>query len=328
MLDAAIPTLEGLQEPIASRLASVQAELEGMVEADFGAVNEISDYVLSARGKMLRPTLVLLCNAAGGKPAREAVRLAAVVELMHVATLVHDDAVDHSPERRGMPTVNSRWSHQVAVIMGDYLYSRALVEVTRLGRIEAVRLLADASNRMSIGEMRQLAAHDALGATEEDYYLLCDRKTASLISAACELGAMFGEPAYREQLAGYGKDLGMTFQITDDLLDYTQTPEITGKPSGLDLREHKVTLPLIAALPRLGTVGRRAVEEVFADPHPSKEQIDQVVELVGEAGGLEYAKQKARDYAAAAKSRLDTLPDEPAVRILDHAVDFVVGRTK
>jgi len=328
MLDAAIPTLEGLQEPIASRLAMVQAELEGMVEADFGVVNEVSDYVLSARGKMLRPTLVLLCNAAGGNPAPEAVRLAAVVELMHVATLVHDDAVDHSPERRGMPTVNSRWSHQVAVIMGDYLYSRALVEVTRLGRIEAVRLLADASNRMSIGEMRQLAAHDALGATEEDYYLLCDRKTASLISAACELGSMFGEPAYRSQLALYGRDLGMTFQITDDLLDYTQTPDVTGKPSGLDLREHKVTLPLIAALPALDTAGRSRVEEVFADPHPSKEQIDRIVELVREAGGLEYAKQKARDYAAAAKSRLDTLPDEPAVRVLEHAVDFVVGRSK
>jgi octaprenyl-diphosphate synthase len=328
MLDAAIPTLEGLQDPIASRLAKVQAELGGMVEADFGAVNEISDYVLSARGKMLRPTLVLLCNAVGGSPAPEAVRLAAVVELMHVATLVHDDAVDHSPERRGMPTVNSRWSHQVAVIMGDYLYSRALVEVTRLGRIEAVRLLADASNRMSIGEMRQLAAHDALGATEEDYYLLCDRKTASLISASCELGAMFGEPAYREQLAQYGRDLGMTFQITDDLLDYTQTPDITGKPSGLDLREHKVTLPLIAALPRLDRTGRTAVEAVFADPHPSKEKIGQVVKLVREAGGLEYAQQKARDFAAAAKGRLSTLPDEPAVRILDHAVDFVVGRSK
>jgi len=328
MLDATIPTLEGLQEPIASRLARVQAELEGMVKADFGAVNEISDYVLSARGKMLRPTLVLLCNAAGGNPAPEAIRLAAVVELMHVATLVHDDAVDHSPERRGMPTVNSRWSHQVAVIMGDYLYSRALVEITRLGRLEAVRLLADASNRMSIGEMRQLAAHDALGATEEDYFLLCDRKTASLISAACELGAMFGEPAYRKQLARYGRDLGMTFQITDDLLDYTQTPEVTGKPGGLDLREHKVTLPLIAALPRLGTGGRRVVEKVFSDPHPSKDQIDRVVRLVREAGGLEYAKQKARDYAAAAKSRLETLPEEPAVRILDHAVDFVVGRSK
>jgi len=313
MLDAVIPTLEGLQEPIAARLAQVQAELKGMVEADFGAVNEVSDYLLSARGKLLRPTLVLLCNTVGGRSAPEAVRLAAVVELMHVATLVHDDAVDHSPERRGMPTVNSRWSHQVAVIMGDYLYSRALVEITKLGNIEAVHLLADASNRMSIGE---------------DYTLLCDRKTASLISAACELGAMYGESAYRRSLARYGRDLGMTFQITDDLLDYDQTADVTGKPSGLDLREHKVTLPLIAALPRLDAAGRTAVEDVFADPLPSKEKISGVVELVREAGGLEYARQRARDYAGAAKGRLAELPDEPAVRILNQAVDFVVGRSK
>jgi octaprenyl-diphosphate synthase len=277
---------------------------------------------------MLRPTLVLLCNAVGGSPSPEAVRLAAVVELMHMATLVHDDAVDHSPERRGMPTVNSRWSHQVAVIMGDYLYSRALVEITGLGRIEAVRLLAEASNRMSIGEMRQLAAHDALGASEDDYYLLCDRKTASLISAACELGAMYGDPANRGRLAQYGRELGMTFQITDDLLDYTQTADVTGKPSGLDLREHKVTLPLIAALPKLDPAGRAVVEDVFDDPHPSKEKIDRVIELVREAGGLEYARQRARDCADAARGSLATLPDEPAVQILDHAVDFVVGRTK
>jgi len=328
MLDAAVPTLEGLQEPIAVRLAEVQGELAAMVEADFGAVNEVSDYLLSAQGKLLRPTLVLLCNAVGGRPAPEAVRLAAVVELMHVATLVHDDAVDHSPERRGMPTVNSRWSHQVAVIMGDYLYSRALVEITGLGRIEAVHLLADASNRMSIGEMRQLAAHDALGASENDYYLLCDRKTASLISAACELGAMYGEPLHRETMAAYGRDLGMTFQITDDLLDYTQTADITGKPSGLDLREHKVTLPLIAALPRLDAAGRSVVEDMFADPHPSEDKIDRVVRLVRDAGGLEYAQGRALDYANAAKGRLTALPDEPAVRILDHTVDFVVGRSK
>lgn len=328
MLDATIPTLEALQDPIASRLAQVQGELTAMVEADFGAVNEVSEYLLSARGKMLRPTLVLLCNAVGGKPAPEAVRLAAVVELMHVATLVHDDAVDHSPERRGMPTVNSRWSHQVAVIIGDYLYSRALVEITAMGRIEAVHLLADASNRMSIGEMRQLAAHDALGASEDDYYLLCDRKTASLISAACELGAMYGEAAHREALAAYGRDLGMTFQITDDLLDYNQTADVTGKPSGLDLREHKVTLPLIAALPRLDAAGRAAVDDVFADPLPTKDKIDGVVELVRDAGGLEYARHKARDYAVAAKRRLRALPEEPAVQILDQAVDFVVGRSK
>ena len=191
-----------------------------------------------------------------------------------------------------------------------------------------MHLLADASNRMSIGEMHQLAAHDALGASEEDYTLLCDRKTASLISAACELGAMYGEPSYRRSLARYGRDLGMTFQITDDLLDYDQTADVTGKPSGLDLREHKVTLPLIAALPRLDAAGRAAVEDVFADPLPSKEKIAGVVELVREAGGLEYARQRARDYAGAAKGRLAELPDDPAVRILNQAVDFVVGRSK
>lgn len=328
MLEAALPTLEALQEPIGERLEAVQKDLAAMVEADFGAVNEISDYLLSARGKLLRPTLVLLCNAVGGKPAPEAVRLAAVVELMHVATLVHDDAVDHSPERRGMPTVNSRWSHQVAVIMGDYLYSRALVEITRFNSVEAVRLLADASNRMSIGEMRQLAAHDALGASEEDYYLLCDSKTASLISAACELGAMYGEPKYRGALAAYGRDLGMTFQITDDLLDYTQTADITGKPSGLDLREHKVTLPLIAALPTLDRGARAVVDDVFMDPHPSGDKIDEVVRLVREAGGLAYAEKRARDFAEAARGSLSALPDGPVVRVLDQAVDFVVGRRK
>jgi octaprenyl-diphosphate synthase len=181
---------------------------------------------------------------------------------------------------------------------------------------------------MSIGEMRQLAAHDALGSTEEDYYLLCDRKTASLISAACELGAMFGEPAYRDSLAAYGRDLGMTFQITDDLLDYTQTADVTGKPHGLDLREHKVTLPLISALPRLDAEGRAAVEDVFEDPSPPGDKIDHVVELVRQAGGLAYAEHKAREFAESARGRLATLPEEPAVRVLDQAVDFVLGRSK
>jgi octaprenyl-diphosphate synthase len=320
LLEAALPTLDMLQEPIVERLRDVQRDLAAMVDADFGVVNEVSDYVLSARGKLLRPTLVLLCNAIGGKPAPEAIRLAAVVELMHVATLVHDDAVDHSPERR--------WSHQVAVIMGDYLYSRALVAITDMGSLEAVRLLADASNRMSIGEMRQLAAHDALGSTEEDYYLLCDRKTASLISAACELGAMFGEPAHRTALAAYGRDLGMTFQITDDMLDYTQTADVTGKPSGLDLREHKVTLPLIAVLPRLDAAHRAAVEDVFADPSPADDKIDDIVDIVRQAGGLAYSRERAGEYAERARARLSTLPDEPAVRVLDQAVDFVLGRSK
>ncbi len=329
MLKAALPTLATLQAPVKARLQAMEHELHGMVTADFGAINEVSEYLFARRGKYLRPTLLLLCNEIGGRAREEAVRLAAIVELMHVATLVHDDAVDHSPKRRGMPTVNQRWSHQVAVIMGDYLYSRALVEVTRLGDVEAISLLANASNRMSIGEMRQLAAHDALEATVEDYFNLCECKTASLMSAACELGALVGETRYREALGGYGRDLGMAFQVVDDLLDYTVSSAVTGKPKGLDLKEHKVTLPLIAALPRLDAGERRSVEALFADPEPSDHAVGEVISLVRAAGGLDEARAVAREFAASAGRRLELLPDEdPAVAILRLTVDFVLERQK
>lgn len=306
----------------------MDAELHGMITADFGAINEVSEYLFARRGKYLRPTLLLLSNEVGGNPQSEAVRLASIVELMHVATLVHDDAVDHSPQRRGMPTVNSRWSHQVAVIMGDYLYSRALVEVTRMGDIEAIDLLANASNRMSIGEMRQLAAHDALETTVDDYFSLCDCKTASLMSAACELGALVGRAEYRESLGGYGHDLGMAFQIVDDLLDYTVSSAVTGKPNGLDLKEHKVTLPLILALPRLEASDRHAVNELFADATPSDEQVASVIDMVRGVGGLDDAREVARSYAASALERLQPLPDDPAVEILRLTVEFVLERQK
>ena len=328
MLEAALPTLAALQAPVLDRLAVMEAELHGMITADFGAINEVSEYLFARRGKYLRPTLLLLSSEVGGRPGPEAIRLAAIVELMHVATLVHDDAVDHSPKRRGMPTVNSRWSHQVAVIMGDYLYSRALVEVTDMGDVEAISLLANASNRMSIGEMRQLASHDALGATVEDYFSLCDCKTASLMSAACELGALVGRSEYREALGGYGHDLGMAFQIVDDLLDYTVSSEVTGKPHGLDLKEHKVTLPLIAALPRLSTANRRTVDELFADPSPADDHVDEVIDLVRDASGLEEARKTARFYATSAIRHLDALPDDPAVEILRSTVEFVLERQK
>jgi octaprenyl-diphosphate synthase len=328
MLEAALPTLAMLQAPVRDRLVSMDSELHGMITADFGAINEVSEYLFARRGKYLRPTLLLLSNEVGGSPGPEAVRLASIVELMHVATLVHDDAVDHSPKRRGMPTVNSRWSHQVAVIMGDYLYSRALVEVTRMGDIEAIGLLANASNRMSIGEMRQLAAHDALGATVEDYFSLCDCKTASLMAAACELGALVGRPEFRNALGGYGHDLGMAFQIVDDLLDYTVSSEVTGKPKGLDLKEHKVTLPLILALPRLDATARERVDVLFMDPSPSDEHVTEVIDAVREVGGLEDAREVARDYAASARDRLESLPDDPAVETLRLTVEFVLERQK
>lgn len=328
MLEAALPTLDVLRLPVQDRLDRMETTLRGLVTADFGPINEVNDYLFSVRGKYLRPTLLLLANEVGGRPDEKAVRMAAIVELVHVATLVHDDSVDHSPKRRGMPTVNARWTHQVAVIMGDYLYSRALLEVTRTGNAEAVRILAAASNQMSIGEMRQLAAHDALSASEDDYFSLCQCKTASLMSAACEIGALVGEPTYREPLAAYGQDLGMAFQIIDDLIDYTASTDITGKPSGLDLKEHKVTLPLIVALPRMDAAARAAVDELFTDPEPSDDRVQAVGDAVQEVGGLKYARNQAERFARSAGTHLDAIPEDPFVRVLRLIVDFVLERQR
>lgn len=326
MLEAALPTLDVLRLPVQDRLQRMETILGDIVKADFGPINEVSNYLFTTRGKFLRPNLLLLANEVGGQPDARADRLAAIVELMHVATLVHDDSVDHSPKRRGRPTVNSQWTHQVAVIMGDYLYSRALLEVTRTGPADAVGILAAASNEMSIGEMRQLAAHDALAADERDYFELCRCKTASLMSAACELGALVGDARHREALAAYGLDLGMAFQIVDDLIDYTVSTDVTGKPSGLDLREHKVTLPLIAGLRRMGSAERAQVEDLFADPEPSDAKVAAVAEAVREAGGLEVARAEASRFATSAASHLDGIPDDPFVRVLRLTVDFVLER--
>lgn len=326
MLEAAPSSLRSIREPIRHRLESVRERLVAMVADGYAAVDEISEYLTALEGKLVRPMLVLLSNEVGGSPDERAEDLAAIVEMVHVATLVHDDAVDHSVRRRGMPTINARWTHQVAVIMGDFLYSRAVTRLAELGDVETVTVLGRAANRMTVGEMRQLMAHDALDAGEEDYDLLCECKTASLMAASCELGALVGRPEFREPLRRYGYELGMAFQVSDDLLDYTASSRVIGKPTGLDLREHKVTLPLIAALPEMSGEERGRVDDLFADPEPDRALVDEVVAIVERRGGLDYARGRARAWAERAAGRLDDLPGGPATEALGRAVDFVVSR--
>jgi octaprenyl-diphosphate synthase len=320
--------LADIHAPVRDRLDAVTDEIRRIVVSDFAPVDEVNHYLLKIRGKLFRPGLVLLCDQLGGGSSRKAETLAAIVELVHLATLVHDDSVDHSVLRRGMPTVNAMWSHQVAVIMGDYLYSRSITEITRLGEIEPIRVLADAANAMTVGEMRQLVSHDALSFSENDYERLIDSKTASLMSAACEMGALSGAPAHREALARYGTELGRAFQVADDLLDYTADAADTGKPSGLDLREHKVTLPLIHALPRLSPAARAEVDAFFRDPEPTDEAIRALVELVAAHGGLAYAREKALQAAQRAHDALEGLPEGPVLEALHDSVVYAVDRRR
>ena len=326
MLHTALPKLSRIQAPVREDLDRVLEELRRIVLSDFRPVEEVNDYLLLARGKLFRPTLLLLSNRVGDQSDERAATMAAIVELTHLATLVHDDSVDHSVLRRGMPTVNALWNHQTAVIMGDYLYSRSISELARFGRVELIQVLAKAANEMSVGELRQLTSCDALDFGEDDYFRLIASKTASLMSAACEMGAMIGDEQWREPLSRYGFQLGMAFQIADDLLDYTVAEEVTGKPSGQDLREHKMTLPLISALERMGASDRARVTSFFADPEPRDEAIAEIVALVEREGGLDYARERANEFAERAAAELVGLPDGAAAESLREAVAYVVGR--
>ena len=322
------PELSAIQAPVRDSLDRVGDEIRRIVLSDFAHIEEVSEHLLFMRGKLFRPTLLLLSSRVGDDAPDDALTLAAVVELVHLATLVHDDAVDHSALRRGLPTVNALWTHQVAIIMGDYLYSRGVSELARVGNLDALAVLAKAANEMSVGEMRQLTSYDALDFSEDDYYRLIAAKTASLMSAACEMGALAGVTASREPLARYGHNLGMAFQIADDLLDYTGTEAVTGKPTGHDLRERKVTLPLVGALERATPGEEREIRAFFSLADPLDDDIGRVVSIVAERGGLTYARERAARYAELAHAALEEVAEGPAQVALGDAIAYAVDRRR
>jgi octaprenyl-diphosphate synthase len=327
-------TLQEIQRPVRDKLDDVSHAMARIVASDLPLVGQVGAHLLAMRGKLFRPTLLLLSSQVEmreGTGKREAgtdkaVTLAAALELIHLATLVHDDAVDHSALRRGMPTVNALFSHQISVIMGDFLYSTALTHLVGLGDLEALQALTRASTEMTLGEMRQLAVTEPLRFTEREYYDLIRSKTASLMRTACELGALAGARRYGAELGDFGDNLGMAFQIADDLLDYREEKETTGKPSGLDLREHKVTLPLIYALREMSSPARKEVERLFDSETATDEDIASVVRIVEENGGFDYARERGDEYAEKAHDALADLPDTVARSSLTASISYVMER--
>ncbi|MGZ3464922.1 MAG: polyprenyl synthetase family protein [Gemmatimonadaceae bacterium] len=341
-------TLQEIQRPVRDKLDDVSHAMARIVASDMPLVGQVGAHLLAMRGKLFRPTLLLLSSQVeeregsgkgnDGRGMREggsgkgeagrgkAVTLAATLELIHLATLVHDDAVDHSALRRGMPTVNALFSHQISVIMGDFLYSTALTHLVELGDLEALQALTRASTEMTLGEMRQLAVTEPLRFTEREYYDLIRSKTASLMRTACELGALAGAGRYGAALGDFGENLGMAFQIADDLLDYREEKETTGKPSGLDLREHKVTLPLIHALREMSASSRKEVEQLFDSDTVTDEDIASVVRIVEENGGFDYARERGDQYAEKAHDALSDLPDTVARSSLTASISYVMER--
>ena len=318
--------LAGIQYPVRAELDLVSSRMWEIVADDNPLIGSVNRHLQGMQGKLLRPALLLLANAVEETRSTVAIDHAAVIELVHLSSIVHDDSVDHSVMRRGMPTVNAVFSHQVSVIMGDYLYSRAVRYLVRSGDLGVLTVIANAANEMTMGELWQLSAVDRLQFTEEEYFQLNHAKTASLMSAACEVGAMCGAPAHRAALARFGERLGMAFQVADDVLDYMEGQEITGKPSGADLRERKVTLPLIAAMRRMPSSARREVERFFDQPESDEAGIRRVMGLVVDADGIDYARRMGEQFAQEAEEIALALPETAARSALLELVGYVLDR--
>ena len=230
--------------------------------------------------------------------------------------------------RRGQPTVNAEFSHEVAVIMGDYLYSRAIEQLVKLESQPALEIMSRVTNELTVGEMREVVSYDGLGFSEEDYQSLILAKTASLMAGACELGALAGGPEWRDPLRRYGTDLGTAFQIADDMLDYSASSDVTGKPAGQDLREHKVTLPLIAVVPLLNQDERILLERLMANPTPDNAEISEAIRIVDGKGGVLAARDRALEFARHAEAELDVIPQGAAREALMASIFYCVERSR
>lgn len=319
-----------MQKPVRRELERVQARLRDLFRTPIPILNQVGSHVLATRGKRFRPTLLLLVARLRGHLGADAVLCATVVEVLHAAALIHDDSVDRSHLRRGLPTVNGLWTDEMAIIMGDYLFAQAVSLLVRNRQNVAMSVLARVVSEMSCGEALEFQYAYDLDVTEEQYEELVRAKTASLIGGAAEIGAGLNggvrDQRLRRKYREFGEKIGIAFQIVDDLFDYLGDPRVTGKPVGYDLAEGKVTLPLIAALRQAGEPDHRRLKQLALRKRWTQPQWHQLKALIDKCGGFEYARRRARALADEARGILHDEPHGAARIALDHAVDYAVRR--
>jgi len=315
---------------VSTDLEKVEEELRLQSSGSLEAVGQIAQYLQGNGGKRLRPILLLVTCRLFQSPSPDAIRLAAVVELIHTATLVHDDVIDEARTRRGKPSANVVWGNHVSVLAGDWLYMQAFQIALRQRSFEILDLLITLTQQMVDGELLQLERIGRIDISEPDSMELIDRKTASLFSACTKLGGLAGGATSRDVdlLADFGWNLGMAFQLIDDILDFTSRESVLGKPVGNDLREGKVTLPLIYALEQANGEERDAIQTVLDDGSYHRVPFSQVFRMVEVYGGIERTRQRARQFTSKATELLSAFPDSPARRALQAATGLVADRDR
>jgi len=318
--------LTAIQALARTDMAAVDALIRRRLASDVALINQVAEYIIGAGGKRLRPMLLLLAAGSLGHGGPDAHQLAAVIEFIHTATLLHDDVVDESDLRRGRRTANAVWGNAASVLVGDFLYSRSFQLMVELDRVEIMRILADTTNLIAEGEVLQLL-HVRNPDTDEAAYLrVIERKTAVLFAAATRLGALLAgaDEAVQQRLHDYGLNLGYAFQIADDVLDYTSDADTLGKNLGDDLAEGKATLPLIHAI---GHSDAHVRDELRAAiEHGDTGALPQVLAAIHASGGLEYSRERARGYADLAERALDGLDDNDYLAALRGLARYAVNR--
>lgn len=324
------PDIKVILELVETDMKDVNHYIQSQLSSDVVLINQLGNYIVQAGGKRLRPVSLLLSARACAPDTKnlnsEFIQLAAIIEFIHTATLLHDDVVDESSQRRGKDTANEIWGNAASVLVGDFLYSRSFQMMVDIGSMRIMEILSSTTNKIAEGEVMQLLNIGAAETTEEQYFATIENKTAILFAAAAQLAAVQHQQAQKVEqgLYEYGLNLGIAFQLCDDVLDYIADTEVMGKNVGDDLAEGKPTLPVINAIQRAEAKDKQILVEAINNADRSK--LDQVVSIIESTGSLGYTTRKAKEHAQLAKNCLECLPDSTYKTALQQIADFSVSR--
>ncbi|MBN3520571.1 polyprenyl synthetase family protein [Algoriphagus lutimaris] len=320
--------LKQIQVPIEAEMAEFEQKFRGLMKSKVKLLDHIMNYIVKRKGKQMRPMFVFLTAGVTGDINESTHRGAALIELLHTATLVHDDVVDDANYRRGFFSVNALWKNKIAVLVGDYLLSRGLLLSVDNEDFHLLKIVSNTVKEMSEGELLQIAKARKLDITEEVYYQIIRQKTASLIASCCAVGASSNQsdPQTIEKMRNFGEKVGMAFQIKDDLFDYGE--DEIGKPVGIDIKEKKMTLPLIFALNQSDWLEKRRIISLIRNRSEDKKAVNEVIQYVKQSGGLEYAKKIMNQFYHEALDILNSFPDSAYKTSLANLVSYTIERKK
>ena len=319
-------TLKDIQAPVKQEMNEFELKFRQSMKSKVMLLDKIMDYIIKRKGKQMRPLFVFLTAAITGNINEATYRGAALIELLHTASLVHDDVVDNAHYRRGFFSINALWKNKIAVLVGDFLLSKGLLLSLKNDDFGLLRIVSNAVQQMSEGELLQMEKARKLDITEELYYEVIRQKTASLITSCCEVGASSGGGTEEDisKMGTFGTNVGMAFQIKDDLFDYESAA--IGKPTGIDIRERKMTLPVIYALKQSSSSEVATIKKMISDSEKKSGNVKKVIEFVVAKGGIDYATKKMNHFLSEAIAILKTYPDSVYRNSLEQLLAFTIAR--